>query len=266
MMIMKKHLNHNKFFQQLINYQFLVTNCLLPIAYCLLLITHIASCKSKTQNVVTDSDVYYTCSMDPQVVESKTGKCPICHMELTVARKSAQKNDNELQLSPQQMQLGNIVVDTIRNGELSNQLTLTGTITFNELNTAAVSARIAGRVDKLYFKNIGDYIPKGSKLFDIYSEQLNTAKQEYLLALQKEKVLGNSVIDYTQLIQSAKNKLLLWGMSEAQIKALSGNNQESNITSFYSASGGYITELNIKEGDYVSEGTGIVRLADLSTL
>jgi Cu(I)/Ag(I) efflux system membrane fusion protein len=224
------------------------------------------SCKSETNTVATDPDVYYTCSMDPQVIESKPGKCPICHMQLTVARKSTQKNDNELQLSPQQIQLGNIVVDTIHNGELGNQLILTGILNFNELNTTAVSARIAGRVDKLYFKNIGDYVSKGAKLFDLYSEELNTAKQEYLLALQKQKVLGNSVIDYNTLIQSAKSKLLLWGMSEAQIKALPENNQTSNITGFYSTSGGYITELNIKEGDYVSEGTSIVRLADLSRL
>jgi len=232
----------------------------------LLIIIITTACKSKTKNVVTDPDVYYTCSMDPQVIESKPGKCPICHMELTVARKSTQKNDNELQLSPQQIQLGNIIVDTIQNGELGNQLILTGTLNFNELNTTAVSATIAGRVDKLYFKNIGDYVAKGAKLFDLYSEELNTAKQEYLLAWQKQMVLGNTVIDYNELVQSAKNKLLLRGMSEAQIKALSENNQVSTITSFYSTSGGYITELNIKEGDYVAEGTSIVRLVDLSTL
>jgi Cu(I)/Ag(I) efflux system membrane fusion protein len=162
--------------------------------------------------------------------------------------------------------LGNIIVDTIRNGEIGNQIILTGVLNFNQLNATAVSARIAGRVDKLYFKNIGDYVPKGAKLFDLYSEELNTAKQEYILALQKQKVLGNSVIDYNTLIQSAKNKLLLWGMSDEQVKALNENSQPSNITSFYSTSGGYITELNIKEGDYVAEGTSIVRLADLSSL
>jgi Cu(I)/Ag(I) efflux system membrane fusion protein len=224
------------------------------------------SCKSKTNAVISDPDVYYTCSMDPQVIESKPGKCPICHMQLTAARKSAQKNDNELQLSPEQIQLGNIIVDTIHDGDIGNQITLTGVLNFNQLNASAVSARIRGRVDKLYFKNIGDYVPKGAKLFDLYSEELNTAKQEYILALQKQKVLGNSVIDYNSLIESAKNKLLLWGMSEAQVKALDGNTQPNNITSFYSTSSGYITELNIKEGDYVAEGTSIVRLADLSSL
>jgi len=242
---------------------------------CMLLIVHsftfliamvIASCRSKPNVVATDNDVYYTCSMDPQVVESKPGKCPICHMQLAAARKSAQKNDNELQLSPQQIHLGNIVVDTIRNGEIGDQIVLAGLLTFNQLNATAVSARIAGRVDKLYFKNIGDYIPKGTKMFDLYSEELNTAKQEYVLALQKQKVLGDGVIDYNALIQGAKNKLLLWGMSESQVKALDENSQPGDITSFYSTASGYMTELNIREGDYVAEGTTIARLADLSSL
>jgi membrane fusion protein, copper/silver efflux system len=226
----------------------------------------IASCRSKPNVVATDNDVYYTCSMDPQVVESKPGKCPICHMQLAAARKSAQKNDNELQLSPQQIQLGNIVVDTIRNGEIGDQTVLAGVLTFNQLNATSVSARIAGRVNKLYFKNIGDYIPEGTKIFDLYSEELNTAKQEYILALQKRKVLGNGVIDYNALIQSAKNKLLLWGMSASQVKALDENSQPGEITSFYSTASGYMTELNIREGDYVAEGTTIARLADLSSL
>jgi Cu(I)/Ag(I) efflux system membrane fusion protein len=240
---------------------------LLLIANCLLLITVLlGSCKNNKQEAVIDPDVYYTCSMDPQVVESKLGKCPICHMELTPVKKSQQQNDNALQLSPEQMQLGNIKVDTIRKGSIGNQMVLTGTISFDQTKTNGVSARIGGRIEKLYFKNIGDYVVKGAKLFDIYSEELNNAKQEYLLAVQKQRVLGNSIIDYNQLIESAKNKLLLWGMSEMQVKNLSNENSSNPVTGFYSTSSGYITELNVKEGDYIAEGGSIVKLADLSTL
>lgn len=242
-----------------------IANWILPIALCLLLI---ASCKSKTQKtVVIDKGVYYTCPMDPQVVESKPGKCPICHMELLPVKKSVeQKNDNELELSPEQMQLGNIQLDTIRNGFIGNQLVLTGTLNFDQTKINAVSARLAGRIEKLYFKKVGDYVSKGAPLYEIYSEELNNAKQEYLLALQKKASLGNSIINFDDVIAAAKNKLLLWGMSEQQIKNINPATILNTSTTFYSTASSYVTELNLQEGDYVSEGGTIVKLAGLSTL
>jgi Cu(I)/Ag(I) efflux system membrane fusion protein len=86
------------------------------------------------------------------------------------------------------------------------------------------------------------------------------------LALEKQKTLDNSIIDFDQLIQGAKNKLLLWGMSGSQIEELAINQKASPLTSFYNNSAGVITSLEVGEGGYVTEGTTIVRLADLSTL
>ncbi len=234
------------------------------IAFCFLLII---SCKSKTVTADTNPDIYYTCSMDPQVVESKPGKCPICHMELTPVKKSAhQENNDELALSPEQMQLGNIKVDTIQNAFVGNQMVLTGTLNFDQTKINDVSARVSGRIEKLYFKKMGDYVSKGAPLYDIYSEELNNAKQEYLLALQKKATLDNSVINFDDVIVAAKNKLLLWGMSEQQIKNINKDALANPRTTFFSTASGYITEQNLKEGDYVSEGGSIVKLAGLSTL
>jgi membrane fusion protein, copper/silver efflux system len=240
------------------------TICKLAIAFCLLLI---ASCKNKTKTAFTNPDIYYTCSMDPQVVESKPGKCPICHMELTAVKKSAaEKNNNELQLSPEQMQLGNIGVDTIGKEFVGNQMTLTGTLNFDETKVNDVSARVGGRIEKLFFRETGDYVPKGAPLYEIYSEELNNAKQEYLLALQKKTTLGNSVVNFDDIIDAAKNKLLLWGMSESQIKNLNKQTLVNPKTTFYSTASGYITQLNLQEGDYVAEGGSVVKLAGLSDL
>jgi len=227
----------------------------------------LSSCKlKKEQTAKSDPDIYYTCSMDPQVVESKPGKCPICHMELTAVHKSQQQKNDELKLSPEQMRLGNISTDTIHPGYTGSQLVLTATLNTDQSKTNAVSARIGGRIDHLYFKNIGEYIPQGAKLFDIYSEELNNAKQEYLLLIQKQRTLGNSIIDYNPLIEAARNKLLLWGMGDAQVDELVKNGKAGVTTSFYSPVAGTITELAVKEGDYVMEGGAILRLADLSTL
>ncbi len=81
-----------------------------------------------------------------------------------------------------------------------------------------------GRIEKLYYKNIGDYVTKGSPVFEIYSEELNNAQQEYLLALERKNVLGTgTAIDLNELIQSAKNKLLLWGMTQGQVQNLANS-------------------------------------------
>jgi membrane fusion protein, copper/silver efflux system len=233
------------------------------IAFLLFILT---SCKNNN-HLATDPDTYYTCSMDPQVVEYKPGKCPICKMDLTPVKKKKGENKDELQLSEQQIQLANIQTDTIRNGTIGDQLILTATLNFDQMKTTSVSSRVMGRVERLFYKNMGDYVKQGDPLYEIYSEDLNNAKQEYILALEKNKTfVAETVIDFDQLIQSAKNKLLLWGLHEAQITELAQSKKATPTTIFYSTAAGFITQLDIREGDYVMEGGTIVKLANLNTL
>ena len=175
-------------------------------------------------------------------------------------------NSDDILLNDDQIRLGNIKVDSVTSTGIGDKIYLTATLNFNQYKTTSVSSRVMGRIEKLYFKNVGDYVKKGDKLFDIYSEDLNNAKQEYILALQQQSQVNNSIIDYNQLLQSAKNKLLLWGLTETQIKELAATHEATPLTSFYSPVSGYITTLDVKEGDYAMEGGTIVRLADLSTL
>ncbi|HLP27953.1 MAG TPA: efflux RND transporter periplasmic adaptor subunit [Candidatus Didemnitutus sp.] len=210
--------------------------------------------------------MYYTCSMHPQVVGNEPGWCPICGMALIQVKKSVTNKPNELRLSNEQVVLGNISVDTIRMGSLNDEVVLTATLNIDQTATSAISARIGGRIERLYFKSIGDYVQKGDKIFDLYSEELNALKQEYILILNQLTELGNSMVDYRQLALSAKNKLLLWGMQESQIKQLEQSRTATSTTAFFSNSKGYITTLDIKEGDYVMDGSPIMQLASLSTL
>ena len=175
--------------------------------------------------------------------------------------------NDEIQLTEQQIQLGNIKIDTVRTGNRDNQTVLTAVLNFDQTKTSAVSSRVMGRVEVLYFKNIGDYINKGDKLYDLYSEELNTAKQEYLSALARQKVFSdNLMVDFNALIQSARHKLNLWGMTEKQIALMEQEGKANLTTTFYSPNAGYITALNVQQGDNVMEGGTIVQLADLSTL
>ena len=222
------------------------------------------SCKNKQQAKI-NTDEYYTCSMHPQVIEDKPGNCPICHMGLIVVKKTNTAAD-EIMLNDEQERLGNIQVDTIRSGTIGDKVVLTATLNMDETKVNSINARIGGRIDRLYFKNTGDYLTKGSHLYDLYSEELNNAKQEYIATLERKQLLDNSIIDFDRLIESAKTKLLLWGMSESQVSDLVKSGKTSTLTSFYSTASGYITELPVMEGQFVMEGSTIIKLAGLSSL
>ena len=145
------------------------------------------ACKTKNKESVQTSDTYYTCSMHPQIMEESPGKCPICGMTLIAVKKDQGQVDNTIMLSDQQVQLGNIQIDTIGKGKIGNTTVLNATLTIDETKSSAISSRVAGRIDKLYFKNTGDYIKKGERLYDLYSEALNNAKQETFLRLKKQR-------------------------------------------------------------------------------
>lgn len=212
-------------------------------------------------------NTYYTCSMHPQVMQEKPGECPICGMKLIGVQKSAAQERTEIRLSAQQMQLGNVHTEVVTDGSIGDRLVLAATLNFDQQHTAAIGARVAGRIERLYFKNTGDYVRKGDALFDVYSESLNNAQQEYLLALaQQRAVPDNELVAGSQLGESARRKLLLWGMTEGQVEILARMGRRADVTTMYSTAEGYVTSLDVKEGDYVTEGGNVVRLADLSSL
>ncbi|HEX4849731.1 MAG TPA: heavy metal-binding domain-containing protein, partial [Puia sp.] len=107
----------------------------LRLMFCIMTFISLSSCKhsqTKSASSVAKEDVYYTCSMHPQVHEEHPGKCPICQMDLIAVPKSSMKATNEVHLNEQQIRLGNIQVDTISNGSIGDHMTIPGTLNFNQ--------------------------------------------------------------------------------------------------------------------------------------
>lgn len=202
-------------------------------------------------------DEYYTCSMDPQVIENKDGNCPICHMKLIKVKKNNLKA-GQIKLSDQQIKLANITYDTLHVLELAKEINLTGKVTFDQNFSDAISSRVQGRIERLAVKNVGDYIGKSQLLYEIYSEDLNATQQEYLLSIQNANSDG--------LTEVTKNKLLLYGMSESQIERLRLSGMILKTVPVYSSTEGFVSEISVTEGNYVSEGTTLFRFASLNSL
>ena len=148
--------------------------CSLLIAYCLL--SPLVKKKQRKQHITFKHQRFYTCSMHPQVHEEHPGNCPICGMKLIAVSKNSKPATTQIHLSKEQIMLGNIHTDTIGKGNIGNKLILTGTLNFNQNELYSVNARVEGRVDKIYFKSVGDYVRKGDKLYDLYSEATEQCK------------------------------------------------------------------------------------------
>lgn len=225
----------------------------------------VASCKEAAPEPLPDN-VYYTCSMDPQVMEKKPGTCPICKMDLVRVEVDPNQKAGELKLSEQQVQLANIQTDTVRLRPLGEEITLSATLKENQNLVNVVTSRIAGRVERLFVRNIGEPVRAGQAVYELYSEELAAAQQDYLLALQSKKRYTDTDPNFARIADAARNKLLLWGMTEAQIAEVEKSGQVKNTLTFYSKYAGIATEVSVAEGDYVAEGSPLLRLADLRNL
>ena len=236
----------------------------------LLLFMVVLACTTKNKedhsgHAMGKETTFYTCSMDPQIKEDKPGKCPICHMPLTPI-KSSDTNANEISLSKQQIQLGNITTQTIAAMQNNLEQSYTGVLTINQEKINTVSARAMGRIEKLYYKTTGEYVSKNDALYSLYSEDIAIAKQDYFTAYKQLSMPGDFGKNAQNMLNAAKQKLLFFGLSNSQIENIKNNKVISPYTTFYSPTSGYISEILATEGSYMMEGSAIIKLADLSNL
>jgi Cu(I)/Ag(I) efflux system membrane fusion protein len=240
------------------------------ITLLLILLTIMVACNSKSKedhsgHKMGDETIFYTCSMDPQIKEDKPGKCPICHMHLTPV-KHDNTNSNEISLSKQQIRLGNISLQSITTSSSSLNQSYTGTLAINQEKINSVSSRAMGRIEKLFYKTVGDYVAKNQAVYELYSEDIAIAKQDYLMAQKQLSMPGDFGKNAKNMLATAKQKLLFYGLTNAQIENIKTNKDVSPNTIFYSTYSGTISEIVATEGSYVMEGSGIIKLADLNSL
>ena len=182
----------------------------------------------------------YTCSMHPEIIRNQPGTCPICKMDLVLKHSGDMHNHadtglNTLVKPSNQYVLSGIKTILARKGVQSSEASLKGIINYNTNNWRSVSSRISGRIEKLYVKYNYEPVRKGQKIMDIYSPDLSNAQQELLFL----KDNGESV-----LLESAKKKLLLLGLSNAQIEGVLRTGKLQERISIYSPYSGYIAEMS----------------------
>jgi len=239
------------------------TNKYLLISLTLLLLFVFACSNSDNSN----KNEYWTCTMHPQVHKDGPGACPICGMDLIkkVVDDSAEDSDQSdmegmLTLTTDKQVLANVSTIKIKNERLIKELSAYSYLDFVEQNRKTIPAKFNGRIEKLFVDKTGDYIKKGQALFEIYSPDLVQAQNEYLIALSSNKNENNSLLD------ASKKKLNLFGLTPDQIEELKKSGEIKLTLTYYSPVNGTVIEKKVQEGMYVSEGTAVYEVAELSTL
>lgn len=179
---------------------------------------------------------------------------------------TAQHADDEIFLNESQQRLANIKVAVAERKQIGQTIKVNGELEVNEELTEIISARATGRVEKLYLKETGRMVEKGEPLYELYSEQLLTLQREYLLAVEQWEKLGESEPRYASIVKASAKKLLLFGLSQAQIDRLRKSKTIQSRITFLAPATGLVTEISVSEGEYVVEGASLYKLENISSL
>ena len=220
---------------------------------------------------VSEADVYYTCPMHPQIQLPQPGECPICGMTLVMKKRGEEQQTGVINVTPQQVQLTGVTVAPVERRDLARSIDAYGNVDYDETRLGVVSAWVGGRIDKLFVDFTGTTVQKGHALVSLYSPQLISSENEYLLAitnLQKAQQGGNpqATKSASGLVESSRQRLLRWGLTEAQLDHIAQTRQVEDHITINAPLGGTVTEKNAYEGMYVKEGDILFRIADLSVV
>ncbi len=245
----------------------------------------IAACSNPKQAPVqaqSKTAVQYTCPMHPQVLEDHPGNCPICGM--TLVKKSGQASEgSDIALSPVLEPVNSTVISLVafalpQEKEVDTRISAEGYLDFDTRTFNNIASRFSGRIEKMYIKFAFQKILPGQRIFDIYSADMVTAQQNLIY------VAKNSSGE-TELLRAAKQKLLLLGMTSAQVEQVIKTGKAFYSLPVFSPYEGHVHDaahsqmagtagsdqrpdfsrnmpLAIKEGMYVEKGQTLFNVVD----
>jgi RND family efflux transporter MFP subunit len=180
-----------------------------------------------------------------------------------------------VQLTPNRIALAGVSSQAIGYRKLERTVRAVGTLDYNETKLARLSARVAGRVDELFVRYVGQSVNKGDPLYSLYSPEVYTAQREYLLARKRVMGVGHeetedAKMDATAVYNAAMQKLVLWGVTPAQLdemdKRYDASGEIPTHLTVTSPIAGIVTRKDVQEGQYLMMGEAPFTIADLSTL
>jgi len=227
----------------------------------------------------------FYCPMAAEHVQDQPGKCPKCGMNLVEKKVAPAGHEGHtssttaapvpgrisVSLSADKRQMIGLTLSKVEKRELTNTVRTTAVVTHDESRYARIAPRFGGWVRKLHVNFTGAPVAKGQPLFTVYSPELFSTENEYLIAwrglqqLQADGPAGQRTAG-TNLLTSSRRRLELWEIGEDEIRALEQRGAASDEMPFRSPIAGHVVSKMAVEGKSFMAGESLFDVADLSHL
>jgi len=222
----------------------------------------------------SEEPTLWTCSMHPQIKLPNPGKCPICFMDLIpleTGHGGDELDPNQIRMSETAVKLAEIQTTPVKRAFAERTVRMVGKLNYDETRVSYITAWVPGRLDKLFIDYTGARVSKGDHMVHMYSPELISAQEELLQAKKAVSALNNTkstILKSTanETLRSAREKLRLYGLSKNQIDSIEKGNTPMEHLTITAPAGGVVVHKEAKEGMYVTTGTRIYTIADLSRL
>ena len=198
--------------------------------------------------------LYWVNPMDPRDRRDAPAKDNMGMDFIPVYEEQKSGSPGTVTISPEIQQNLGVRLAKVERLPLHQQIETVGYVGYDEERLEAINARMAGWIRTLAIKNEGQRIAKGSFIYDLYAPDLVNAQHEYLLALNTANPL---------LLRAAEGKLKSLQVPADQIAALKGTRQVSETVRIYAPSSGYVSELKVREGQYVEPAAALFNISTL---
>ncbi|OEU46951.1 MAG: efflux transporter periplasmic adaptor subunit [Desulfobacterales bacterium S7086C20] len=216
---------------------------------------------------------YWAAPMDPTYIRNEPGKSPMGMDLVPVYEEAGEEKDpsSTIRIDPITIQNMGVRLAKVTRKPLVKHIRAFGNVTYDETKIYTVNTKFNGWIEKLYVDFVGTKVKKGQPLFDIYSPELLTAQEEYLLALQQHASLSASTYPSIRegaerLLNASRTRLRYWDVTEKQIKKIERTRKTRKTVTIHSPASGVVIKKIAFTGHYVKAGIHQYEIADLSTV
>ena len=216
--------------------------------------------------------LYWQAPMNPSEIYDSPGKSAM-GMDLVpvYADEAGGDSGGMVTIDPATVQNMGVRTGPVHRMDFSRAIRTVGEVEYDEENLYQVNAKIAGWIEKLHVNFVGEEVAAGQPLMDIYSPELVTTQEEYLLALRSAEQMKESSIasireDAEKLLESAKKRLEYWDIPQDEIERLTHTGEVKKTVQLKAPATGVVIEKHALEGAYIKAGMDLFKIADLRTV